>query len=101
MTATPAPRSTGRPTALARDEAGPGDGLVRAGAIVFIVGAVATLATVTPLFLGSDPFPTIAYAVSMLMGVGFAVAGAGVLRSVAAQRSRDKGQEQGQGQNQG
>ncbi|MEV7087638.1 hypothetical protein AB0O07_17340 [Streptomyces sp. NPDC093085] len=73
----------------ARDEAGPGDGLVRAGAIVFGVGAVATLVTVAPLFLGWTPFPTVAYLVSMLMGVGFAVAGAGVLRSVAAQRSRD------------
>ncbi|MFG3498702.1 hypothetical protein [Streptomyces sp. NPDC047928] len=66
--------------------AAPGDGLVRAGAIVFIVGAVATLVTVAPLFLGTDPFPTIAYAVSMLMGVGFLIAGAGVLRSIAAQR---------------
>ncbi|ATW49186.1 hypothetical protein ACWGJT_17100 [Streptomyces xantholiticus] len=64
----------------------PGDGLVRAGAIVFIVGAVATLVTVAPLFLGTDPFPTVAYAVSMLMGVGFLVAAAGVLRSIAAQR---------------
>ncbi|HEY9367345.1 hypothetical protein [Streptomyces sp.] len=66
--------------------AAPGDGLVRAGAIVFIVGAVATLVTVAPLFLGTEPFPTIAYAVSMLMGVGFLVAGAGVLRSIAVQR---------------
>ncbi|MGW4032868.1 hypothetical protein ACWEFL_26800 [Streptomyces sp. NPDC004838] len=64
----------------------PGDGLVRAGAIVFIVGAVATLITVAPLFLGTEPFPPIAYAVCMLMGVGFLIAGAGVLRSVAAQR---------------
>ncbi|MGW7363661.1 hypothetical protein ACWGI8_09585 [Streptomyces sp. NPDC054841] len=65
---------------------GPGDGLVRVGAIVFIIGAVATLVTVAPLFLGTDPFPTAAYLVSMLMGVGFLVAGAGVLRSIAAQR---------------
>ncbi|MGW6455793.1 hypothetical protein ACWF94_07665 [Streptomyces sp. NPDC055078] len=64
----------------------PGDGLVRAGAIVFIVGAVATLITVAPLFLGTDPFPPIAYAVCMLMGVGFLIAGAGVLRTIAAQR---------------
>ncbi|MFF3289294.1 hypothetical protein [Streptomyces sp. NPDC003023] len=64
----------------------PGDGLVRAGAVVFIVGAVATLVTVAPLFLGTEPFPTVAYAVSMLMGVGFLVAAAGVLRSIAAQR---------------
>ncbi|MHC0429932.1 hypothetical protein ACX6XY_07065 [Streptomyces sp. O3] len=65
---------------------GAGDRLVRVGAIVFFVGALATLVTVAPLFLGTDPFPTVAYAVSMLMGVGFAIAGAGVLRSIAAQR---------------
>ncbi|GAA2386309.1 hypothetical protein GCM10010420_06310 [Streptomyces glaucosporus] len=63
-----------------------GDLLVRIGAIVFFVGAAATLVTLLPLFLGSDPLPTAAYLVSMLMGVGFAVAGAGVLRSIAAQR---------------
>ncbi|MET9624835.1 MULTISPECIES: hypothetical protein [unclassified Streptomyces] len=68
------------------DDTAPGDGLVRAGAIVFIIGAVATLVTVAPLFLGTDPFPPVAYAVCMLMGVGFLVAGAGVLRSIAAQR---------------
>jgi len=65
-----------------------GDLLVRIGAAVFVVGAVATLATITPLFLGSDPLPTAAYLVSMLMGVGFAIAGAGVLRSIAEQRRR-------------
>ncbi|MEU6928361.1 hypothetical protein [Streptomyces sp. NPDC046385] len=70
------------------DDSAPGDGLVRAGAIIFIVGAVATLVTVAPLFLGTDPFPTVAYLVSMLMGVGFLVAGAGVLRSISVQRRR-------------
>ncbi|MFC5800878.1 hypothetical protein [Streptomyces formicae] len=64
----------------------PGDGLVRVGGIVFIVGTVATLVTVAPLFLGTEPFPPVAYAVCMLMGVGFLIAGAGVLRSIAAQR---------------
>ncbi|MGX2995431.1 hypothetical protein JNUCC64_14220 [Streptomyces sp. JNUCC 64] len=64
----------------------PGDGLVRAGAVVFIIGAVATLVTVAPLFLGTDPFPTFMFWLSMLMGVGFAIAGAGVLRTIAAQR---------------
>ncbi|WP_267242619.1 hypothetical protein [Streptomyces sp. PR69] len=67
---------------------GPGDGLVRVGGIVFIVGAVATLITLAPLFLGTEPFPSYAYAVCMLMGAGFAIAGAGVLRSIAAQRSQ-------------
>ncbi len=64
----------------------PGDGLVRTGALVFIVGAVATLVTMAPLFLGTEPFPSLAYAVCMLMGVGFLIAAAGVLRSIAAQR---------------
>jgi hypothetical protein len=64
----------------------PGDRLVRIGVIVFAVGAVATLATVAPLFLGADPLPSVAYFVCMLMGVGFALAAAGMLRSVAAQR---------------
>ncbi|MFI9584463.1 hypothetical protein ACIHCQ_22095 [Streptomyces sp. NPDC052236] len=64
----------------------PGDGLVRVGAIVFIVGAVATLITVAPLFLGTEPFPPVAYAVCMLMGVGFVIAAAGLLRSIADQR---------------
>ncbi|GGZ45236.1 hypothetical protein GCM10010387_44670 [Streptomyces inusitatus] len=68
----------------------PGDGLVRTGGIVFIVGAVATLVTMAPLFLGTDPFPPIAYGVCMLMGVGFMIAGAGVLRSIAAQRRAAK-----------
>ncbi|MGV9311719.1 hypothetical protein ACWDR0_05940 [Streptomyces sp. NPDC003691] len=68
----------------------PGDGLVRAGAIVFIVGAMATLVTMAPLFLGTDPFPPVAYAVCMLMGVGFMIAGAGVFRSIAAQRRTAK-----------
>ena len=65
---------------------GAGDRLVRLGAIVFFVGAVATLVTVAPLFLGTEPFPSVAYAVCMLMGVGFAIAAAGVLRTIAAQR---------------
>ncbi|MFF7648337.1 hypothetical protein ACFZCY_00460 [Streptomyces sp. NPDC007983] len=67
-------------------ESAPGDRLVRIGVIVFAVGAVATLATVAPLFLGADPLPSAAYFVCMLMGVGFALAAAGMLRSIAAQR---------------
>ncbi|MFI7286933.1 hypothetical protein ACIBRY_09810 [Streptomyces anulatus] len=60
---------------------GAGDRLVQVGAIVFFVGALATLVTVAPLFLGTDPFPPVAYAICMLMGVGFLIAGAGVVRS--------------------
>ncbi|MEU3983065.1 hypothetical protein AB0F77_23770 [Streptomyces sp. NPDC026672] len=68
------------------NSAGPGDGLIRAGAVVFFLGAVATLVTVAPLFLGAKPFPTYMFGLSMLMAIGFLVAGAGVLRSAAAGR---------------
>ncbi|WP_394813220.1 hypothetical protein [Streptomyces johnsoniae] len=68
------------------DPAGPGDGLVRAGAVVFAVGAVATMVTVIPLFIGAEPLPTAAYVVSMLMGAGFVIAAAGLLRGMAHQR---------------
>ncbi|MFJ7768925.1 hypothetical protein ACIQ1J_11085 [Streptomyces sp. NPDC097107] len=68
------------------NSAAPGDRLIRAGAIVFFVGTVATLVTVAPLFLGTTPFPTYMFGLSMLMGVGFLIAGAGVFRSIAAGR---------------
>ncbi|NJP46910.1 hypothetical protein [Actinacidiphila epipremni] len=65
---------------------GAGDLLVRIGAIVFVVGAAGTLATVAPLLLGTRRLPTPAYFVSMLMGVGLALALLGLLRSALAQR---------------
>ncbi|MFB7504306.1 hypothetical protein [Streptomyces broussonetiae] len=68
------------------NSAAPGDRLIRTGAIVFFIGALATLVTVAPLFLGAKPFPTYMYLLSMLMGVGFVLAGAGVLVSVTAGR---------------
>ncbi|GAB3112220.1 hypothetical protein GCM10027160_14030 [Streptomyces calidiresistens] len=58
--------------------------------MVFAVGAVATLITFIPMFIGSEPFPPIAYGVSMLMGAGFALAGAGMIRDILAQRRRDR-----------
>lgn len=73
------------------NSAGPGDGLIRTGAVVFFIGAVATLVTVAPLFLGAKPFPTYMFGLSMLMGVGFLVAGAGLLRSIAAGRRQARG----------
>jgi len=70
------------------NSAAAGDGLIRAGAIVFFVGAVATLVTVAPLLLGTKPFPTYMFGMSMLMAVGFLMAGAGVFRSIAEGRRR-------------
>ena len=68
------------------NSAEPGDRLIRAGVIVFFLGAVATLVTVAPLFLHAKPFPSYMFGLCMLMGVGFLVAGAGLLRSIAAGR---------------
>ncbi|MFF4502922.1 hypothetical protein [Streptomyces sp. NPDC001401] len=68
------------------NSAEPGDRLIRAGAIVFFLGALATLVTVAPLFLHAKPFPTYMFGLCMLMGVGFLIAGAGVLQSIAAGR---------------
>jgi hypothetical protein len=65
-----------------------GDLLVRIGGVVFLIGAVATVVTVAPLFLGTRPFPAPAYFVCMLMAVGFALAAAGLTRSALAQRHR-------------
>ncbi|MFJ6798199.1 hypothetical protein [Streptomyces sp. NPDC091268] len=78
MTVTPQPEPA--------DDARPGDALVKAGGIVFIAGALATLATMAPLVLDVDPFPSYAWAVCMLMGVGFALCAAGVVRAAAAGR---------------
>ncbi|SDN92445.1 hypothetical protein SAMN05216259_106244 [Actinacidiphila guanduensis] len=66
---------------------GPGDLLVRIGAVVFVVGAVGTIVTVMPLLLGTSPLPTPAYFVCMLMGVGLALALFGLLRAAMAQRA--------------
>ncbi|QFZ75691.1 hypothetical protein GFH48_22670 [Streptomyces fagopyri] len=77
------------------NSAEPGDRLIRAGALVFFAGALATLVTVTPLLLDTKPFPTYMFGLSMLMGVGFLIAGAGVFRSVAAGRRRARAVQAG------
>ncbi|MBC9727192.1 hypothetical protein [Streptomyces sp. TRM68367] len=76
------------------NSAAPGDRLIRIGAIVFFLGAVATLVTVAPLLLGTTPFPAYMFGLSMLMAVGFLLAGAGVLRAVAAGRRQARGASQ-------
>lgn len=65
----------------------PGDALVRWGAAVFTVGAVATIATVVPLFAGTARLPSPAYFASMLMPLGFGIALLGLVRAARARRS--------------
>jgi hypothetical protein len=64
----------------------PGDALVRVGAILFLIGAVATVITVAPMFLHLTRLPTPAYFVCMVMPLGFAVALFGLLKSARSQR---------------
>ncbi|WP_435128284.1 hypothetical protein [Actinacidiphila sp. bgisy144] len=71
---------------MSKQTLGPGDLLVRTGAITFLVGTVGTVVTVAPLLLHTKRLPTPAYFVSMLMGLGLALALAGLLRSALAQR---------------
>ena len=59
---------------------------MRCGGVVFLIGALATVVTVAPLFLGTEPFPAPAYFVCMLMGVGFLLAAAGLVRTARSQR---------------
>ena len=70
----------------APQRAGGGDRLVALGAIVFTVGLLATLVTLVPFFVGSDPFPTAVYLVALLAPVGFALALAGLLRAARSHR---------------
>ncbi|MEV7020806.1 hypothetical protein [Kitasatospora sp. NPDC093558] len=65
-----------------------GDAYVRVGAIVFGVGALATLVTFVPLFLHLTPLPTAAYWLSMLMPVGFLLALVGLYVNARAQKRR-------------
>ncbi|WP_371498618.1 hypothetical protein OG871_21585 [Kitasatospora sp. NBC_00374] len=73
---------------MSSQSAGRGDALVRAGAIVFGSGAVATLVTFVPLFFGLSPFPSIAYWLCMLMPLGFLLSVTDLFLSARAQRQR-------------
>ncbi|UGQ14803.1 hypothetical protein LO772_15255 [Yinghuangia sp. ASG 101] len=67
-------------------EAGRGDVAVRIGAVVFVVGTVATLATLTPFLIGADALPRTVYLLSLLMPLGLAVALGGLVATVRGQR---------------
>ncbi len=70
----------------ARKRTGRGDRLVAVGALVFTVGLLATLVTLVPFFVGSEPFPTAVYLVALLAPVGFALALTGLLCSARSHR---------------
>ena len=67
-----------------------GDRLVTVGAVVFTVGLLATLVTMVPFFVGSEPFPTAVYLVALLAPVGFGLALTGLLRSMRSHRDAQR-----------
>lgn len=84
------PSAAGRSTAdrAAAGGADAGDVYVRAGTVVFGLGALATLVTFVPLLLHRTPLPTAMYWLSMLMPLGFLLALTGLLLNARAQRRR-------------
>jgi hypothetical protein len=80
--------STIDPSPATADEPGRGDAAVRIGAVVFGVGTVATLATLTPFLIGADALPRAVYLLSLLMPLGLAVAIGGLVAAARTQRRR-------------
>ena len=70
----------------APDDARPGEGLVRAGAVVFAAGLVGVLLAVVPFFLGEDDAPTWTALLASLLPVGLGIALVGLLRGARARR---------------
>jgi hypothetical protein len=67
---------------------GPGDGLVRAGAVVFVVGVLAVLADLVPFFLGHPNRPLLVNVAAFLAPVGLGMALLGLARSARASQRR-------------
>ena len=65
---------------------GPGDGLVRAGVVLFALGGVGVLLTVLPYFFGDDGPALASLVVASLMPFGLGLALLGLLRAARASR---------------
>jgi peptidoglycan/LPS O-acetylase OafA/YrhL len=77
------------PRAGRRADARPGDGLVRAGGVVFGLGLIAVLVVVLPFFFGKENWPLpLNLAAGVLPPLGLALALAGLVRS-ARRTARD------------
>jgi VIT1/CCC1 family predicted Fe2+/Mn2+ transporter len=76
-----------RPRHAAPDDPRRGEGLVRAGALVFAVGVVGVLLAVVPFFLGRDDAPSWTALLASLLPVGLGLALVGLLRGARASRS--------------
>ncbi len=73
------------------DSTRPGDGLVRAGAALFVVGVLALVASVVPAVVSGDPAqPALVVVAGTLLPLGFAVALVGLLRGARTARREAK-----------
>ena len=85
----PHPAYRGRvvPRHAAPDGPRPGDGLVRAGAVVFVVGVVAVVAAVVPSVVTGHPGQVVLVVLSAaLLPIGLGLALAGLLRAARTGR---------------
>ena len=71
----------------APDDSRPGEGLVRAGAVVFALGVVGVLLAVVPFFLGRSDAPSWTALLASLLPVGLGLSQLGLLRGARARRS--------------
>ncbi|NUP34252.1 MAG: hypothetical protein HOV66_23065 [Streptomycetaceae bacterium] len=80
--------STVETSPAAAPAAGRADLAIRVGAIVFAVGTLAVLVTLTPFLIGAHPLPRAVYLLSLLMPLGFAVAMGGLFAAARGQRRK-------------
>ena len=73
----------------APDAPRPGEGLVRAGAVVFAVGLVGVLLAVVPFFLGRADAPSWTALLASVMPVGLGISLVGLLRGARSRRRSD------------
>jgi VIT1/CCC1 family predicted Fe2+/Mn2+ transporter len=70
----------------APDDPRPGEGLVRAGAVVFAVGVVGVLLAVVPFFFGRQDAPSWVALVASIMPLGLGIALVGLLVGARSRR---------------
>ena len=70
----------------APDDPRPGEGLVRAGAVVFGIGVVGVLLAVVPFFFGREDAPSWTAITASLLPVGLGIALVGLLMGARAGR---------------
>ena len=85
----------GHPPARHAAAAQPGDGLVRAGALLFGVGVLGAVASVVPFLLGRAEAPLAATLTASLLPVGLGVALLGLLRGARTRRRERRVDEPG------